>query len=90
MNSNTNQKINQVTEKTLVIGIDIAKRTHITHARLMREDACSKNRSLSLNQGKVSMLFVKDYLFYVLHMKKRSVSRFRADWSLLDESRCLS
>lgn len=28
MNSNTNQKINQVTEKTLVIGIDIAKRTH--------------------------------------------------------------
>ena len=28
MNFNTNQKINQVTEKTLVIGIDIAKHTH--------------------------------------------------------------
>ncbi|WP_422655554.1 hypothetical protein [Lysinibacillus sp. UBA6686] len=28
MNSKTNQKINQVSEKTLVIGIDIAKRTH--------------------------------------------------------------
>jgi len=28
MNSNTNQKINQVSEKTLVIGIDIAKCTH--------------------------------------------------------------
>ena len=29
MNFKQNQKINQVTEKTLVIGIDIAKRTHI-------------------------------------------------------------
>ncbi|AVK84674.1 hypothetical protein C3943_14415 [Lysinibacillus sp. B2A1] len=28
MNSKTKQKINQVSEKTLVIGIDIAKRTH--------------------------------------------------------------
>ena len=28
MNSNTNQKINQVTENTLVIGIDIAKHKH--------------------------------------------------------------
>jgi len=31
MNSNTNQKINQVSEKTLVIGIDIAKRTHYAY-----------------------------------------------------------
>ena len=32
MNSNTNQKINQVTEKTLVIGIDIAKKKHFACA----------------------------------------------------------
>ncbi|NME07318.1 transposase, partial [Psychrobacillus sp. BL-248-WT-3] len=28
MNNSTNHKINQVSEKTLVIGIDIAKRKH--------------------------------------------------------------
>ncbi|MBM7701115.1 hypothetical protein JOD25_003481, partial [Kurthia huakuii] len=28
MNFNTNEKINQVSENTLVIGIDIAKRKH--------------------------------------------------------------
>lgn len=32
MNFNTNQKINQVTEKTLVIGIDIAKKKHFACA----------------------------------------------------------
>lgn len=32
MNSKTNEKINQVSEKTLVIGIDIAKRTHFACA----------------------------------------------------------
>lgn len=32
MHFNTNQKINQVSEKILVIGIDIAKRTHYAYA----------------------------------------------------------
>jgi len=47
MNSNTNQKINQVSEKTLVIGIDIAKRTHYACAVDERGRVLQKSFSFS-------------------------------------------
>ena len=55
MNSNRNQKINQVSEKHSS-SVSILPSVHIMHARLMKEDACSINRSLSRKQEKVSML----------------------------------
>ena len=40
MNFNTNEKINQVSENTLVIGIDIAKHKHFACAIDDRGKAC--------------------------------------------------
>jgi len=48
MNSKTNQKINQVSEKTLVIGIDIAKRTH--YACAVDDRGCVLQKSFPFSQ----------------------------------------
>ena len=68
MNSNRNQKINQVSEKHSS-SVSILPSVHIMHARLMKEDACSINRSLSRKQEGFDA-FMKDYWLYVLPMKK--------------------
>src|SRR5699024_2925047 len=45
MNNNLNQRLNQVSEKTLIIGIDIAKRTHYACAVDYRGYELSKSYS---------------------------------------------
>ena len=51
MNNNTNHKNNQVTEKTLVIGIDIAKRKHYACAVDVFECCVSLFRSFKSAEG---------------------------------------
>lgn len=51
MNSNMNQKINQVTENTLVIGIDIAKHTH--YACAVDERGRVLQKSFPFSQSRV-------------------------------------
>ena len=50
MNFKQNQKINQVTEKTLVVGIDIAKRTH--YACFVDDRGRVLRKSFSVSQSR--------------------------------------
>ena len=60
MNFKQNQKINQVTEKTLVVGIDIAKRTHF--ACFVDERGRVLQKSFSVSQSRDGFeLFINEY-----------------------------
>lgn len=56
MDFKQNQKINQVTEKTLVVGIDIAKRTH--YACFVDDRGRVIQKSFSLNLVMVSSISI--------------------------------
>ena len=61
MNSNTNEKINQVSENTLVIGIDIAKHKHFACASMIAA-VCFKSHSQYSNHVLDLMRFMNAYL----------------------------
>ncbi|MDQ0217845.1 hypothetical protein J2S21_000937 [Peribacillus cavernae] len=52
MDFTQNQKINQVTDQTIVIGMDIAKRTHYAPVLSMNEGGCSKKLLMFHNRKK--------------------------------------
>ncbi|SEN82090.1 hypothetical protein SAMN04487786_0313, partial [Paenisporosarcina quisquiliarum] len=50
MNSKWNEKLNQVTENTLIVGMDIAKRTH--YACFVDERGRVLEKSFAVHQSK--------------------------------------
>lgn len=69
MNSNTNDKINQVDEKTLVIGIDIAKSKHYACAIDERGRVLQKSFPFSQSNEGFNLLFQKIRLLLSEHQK---------------------
>lgn len=57
MDFKQNQKINQVTEKTLVVGIDIAKRTHYACFVDDRGRVLQKSFSISQSGGGFELFY---------------------------------
>ena len=69
MNSKTNVKINQVDEKTLVIGIDIAKSKHYACAIDERGRVLQKSFPFSQSNEGFNLLFQKIRLLLSEHQK---------------------
>ena len=73
MDFKQNQKINQVTEKTLVVGMDIAKRTHFACFVDDRGRVLQKSFSVSQSQMMVLNFFTNEFLTAMKEFEKTEV-----------------
>lgn len=76
MNSNTNQKINQVTENTLVIGIDIAKHKHYACAIDERGRVLQKSFPFSQSRNGFDAFYEKLLALRTAHDKSEVLVGF--------------
>ena len=76
MNSNTNQKINQVTENTLVIGIDIAKKKHYACAIDERGRVLQKSFPFSQSREGFDAFYEKILALRATHEKSEILVGF--------------
>ena len=73
MNSNTNQKINQVSEKHSS-SVSTLPSVHIMHARLMKEDACSKIVPFLANKRRFRCFYERLLALRATHEKVKFLS----------------
>ncbi|QQP10298.1 IS110 family transposase [Lysinibacillus agricola] len=76
MNSNTNKKINQVTENTLVIGIDIAKKKHYACAVDERGRVLQKSFPFSQSRGGFDAFYERILALRATHEKSEILVGF--------------
>ncbi|OZS77774.1 IS110 family transposase, partial [Tetzosporium hominis] len=76
MNSKTNEKINQVSEKTLVIGIDIAKRTHFACAVDDRGRVLQKSFAFTQSRNGFEVLYTRIIALKEEHLKQDVIVGF--------------
>jgi len=70
MNSKMNQKINQVTENTLVVGMDIAKRVH--YACFVDERGRMIEKAFSVHQSKEGFESLYDKILQTMQETKKT------------------